>query len=648
MTDMEKHDYHGVENGSTENERKNIGNTDLLKKRWLPILLVGLLAVAIVGALIGMPAKSSGEKAPATDAPTVSEPVTVEEEPVTVEEVKIIAAKGGRGHIVALKSDGTVSAAGEKSSWAGAGAWTDIVQIAAGEYHTLGLKADGTVVAAGENSRGECNVSRWTDMVAVAAGYCHSVGLRSDGTVVAAGEHDSGQCDVAEWSGITAIAAGDGFTLGVREDGTVLLAGETTERREAELSGWRDIVTVSAVWNHVVGVKADGTAALIGNNSSNNLDVSGWTDVTDVASGAFHIVALRSDGTVLATGDNRHGECEVADWKNVVSVGAGYDYTVAVTADGTVLTAGENSKALNDMENLYAFHEETEPPTFPVREQLAQWTDIAAIEAYPFNAEPMFVGLKKDGDAVACGAYDEAAFNAIPRTGIKKLVLSRGHFLALYEDGTVFAAGNDEYGQCDVSQWRNVTDISAGNYWSAGVSAEGEFLFAGYGEYSPRVWMDNGFLEPSEDWSSLSRIVAGFDSLGAVSRNGTSLCFGFDNIAFEFDARKDEHRFYDVVDVSLGRDNLAELYSNGTVNVIGDNFYGQCHTSSWINVRKVAVGNGHTVGLLADGTVIATGNNDCGQCDVSGWKDIADIAVGPFCTVGVTKSGRVLFAGLEA
>jgi alpha-tubulin suppressor-like RCC1 family protein len=55
---------------------------------------------------------------------------------------------------VGLKTDGTVlSTKYDVSSWSG------IVKVAVGPDHILGVKADGTVVAAGSNGLGQCNVS---------------------------------------------------------------------------------------------------------------------------------------------------------------------------------------------------------------------------------------------------------------------------------------------------------------------------------------------------------------------------------------------------------------------------------------------------------------------------------------------------------
>ncbi len=91
--------------------------------------------------------------------------------------------------------------------------------IAAGRGHTVALKSDGTVVAVGRDKEGECNVSGWYDIEAVAAGWrrtiglkpdgtviavgcVHTVGLKSDGTVVAEGDNTYGQCDVSSWRNI--------------------------------------------------------------------------------------------------------------------------------------------------------------------------------------------------------------------------------------------------------------------------------------------------------------------------------------------------------------------------------------------------------------------------------------------------------------
>ena len=70
------------------------------------------------------------------------------------------------------------------------------MQVSAGYNHIVGLKADGTVIAAGNNDSNQCNVKKWTDIIFISAGRNHTVGMKSDGTVLATGGNDEEQCKV--------------------------------------------------------------------------------------------------------------------------------------------------------------------------------------------------------------------------------------------------------------------------------------------------------------------------------------------------------------------------------------------------------------------------------------------------------------------
>lgn len=100
-----------------------------------------------------------------------------------------------------------------------------------------------------------------------------------------------------------------------------------------------------------------------------------------------------------------------------------------------------------------------------------------------------------------------------------------------------------------------------------------------------------------------------------------------------------------VVDISAGSGHTLVLKSDGTVQAIGNNEYGECNVSSWTDIIDICAGSTHSVGLKADGTVVAVGLNSYGQCDVSGWSDIVYIAAGDFHTVGVKSDGTVVAVG---
>jgi len=253
------------------------------------------------------------------------------------ESLELAGIAAGNAHAVALKSDGSVTAAG---AYAGnVSGWKNMLAVSAGANHTVGLKTDGTVLAAGSDLYGQCDVSGWKNMIAVSAGGNHTVGLKADGTVLAAGNNDRSQCNVSDWKDMIAVSAGDGHTVGLKADGTVVAVG-SSDYGQCDVSAWENIIAVSAGVSHTVGLKADGTAVAAGRNSRDLCDVSGWENLVAVHAGSWHVAGLKADGTVVAAGYNEYGQCNVSDWKDIVAISAGDGYTLGLKADGKVVTAG--------------------------------------------------------------------------------------------------------------------------------------------------------------------------------------------------------------------------------------------------------------------------------------------------------------------
>lgn len=69
--------------------------------------------------------------------------------------------------------------------------------------------------------------------------------------------------------------------------------------------------------------------------------------------------------------------------------------------------------------------------------------------------------------------------NADDLTDILSLEAGSRHILALRADGTVVARGNNEHGQCNVSEWRDIIDIAAIYTTSFGLKADGTVVRAG-------------------------------------------------------------------------------------------------------------------------------------------------------------------------
>ena len=511
--------------------------------------------------------------------------------------------------------------------------------ISAGSLYTLGLRTDGTVLAAGNNTYGQSDVSDWTDIAAISAGVYHTVGLKTDGTVVVteySGEYDKGQFDVSGWTDIVAVSAGFYHTVGLKADGTVVATGRHGDGR-CDVENWTDIVAVSAGSSHTVGLRADGTVVAAGNNGSGQCDVSGWTDIVAVSAGYQHTVGLKADGTVVAAGVNYYGKCNVSYWTDIVAVGAGGVHTIGLKADGTVVIA--------NIESQY---------------DASGWTDIVAVSAGGSHV----IGLKADGTVVTVGFENADGGDVSWWTGIKlpeggstqqsaatvsshsETTISAAweYTVGLLADGTVIAAGDNTYGQCNVSDWTDISAVSAGDYYTVGLKKDGTVVSTKFtGEYYFGQTSVSG-------WTDIIAVSAGGLHTVGLKADGTVVAVG--NQATD---RCYVGDWTDIIAVSAGGNLTLGLKSDGTVvtagkilAVAGRNDLSQIDVSCWTDITSISAGCDHAVGLKADGTVVAVGRNDHGQCDVSDWTNIVAVSANDAVTAGLKADGTVVIANRDS
>jgi len=266
----------------------------------------------------------------------------------------------------------------------------------------------------------------WAAQPQVAAGGYHTVGLKSDGTVVAVGQGDYGQLDVSSWTDIIQIAAGYSHTVGLKANGTVVAVGNNGGP-PTNVGSWTDIIQVAAGGFDTFGLKADGNVVAVGWNDSGQNDVSSWTDIIQVAAGYHHTVGLKANGTVVAVGGD-WGQLGVGSWSGIIQVASSNLglCTVGLKSDGSVVAVGDNGAG---------------------QLEVGSWTDIIQVAAGMNHT----VGLKSDGSVVAEPSESHDSVRLWKK--IIQVATGQVHTVGLKSDGTVVTEGDNDYGECNTSQW---------------------------------------------------------------------------------------------------------------------------------------------------------------------------------------------------
>jgi alpha-tubulin suppressor-like RCC1 family protein len=348
---------------------------------------------------------------------------------------------------------------------------TEITAISAGGYHSMILKSNGSVYVAGRNHHGQLalpeSVSetnafhkiRNSGAIALSAGYAHSLILEENQhRVLGTGRNENGELglsppedryafEFAALSGVAAVDTGWGFSIALKDDGTLWTTGDndygqlglgttatTSSFGKVPLSG-----TVSAVAAgnfHSLILKSDGTVWGVGYNwtgalgSGDNTDTNVYVQADDsegnpitgaaaITAGFSHSLILKSDGTVWGAGAYTRGQLgmdldgypagrfvQVAS--GVKAIAAGGDHSLILKTDGTVWASGVNEHG-----------------------QLGIGTGN---DAKSFTQAKDASGHITEAKAIAAGSW---------------------HSMILKADGSVWTAGNNEFGRLGLGDEAN-------------------------------------------------------------------------------------------------------------------------------------------------------------------------------------------------
>ena len=361
--------------------------------------------------------------------------------------------------------------------------------------------------------------------------------------------------------------------------------------------------------------------------------------IQGIGAGEWHSVALKSDGTVWSWGYNNCGQIgdgtmtqrlipEQIGLTGVISVSTKDRYSVALKSDGTIWAWGyNNSGQLGDGSTT---------------------TRLSPVQVSGLNGQMTQIGV---------GFF---------------------HTLALRWDGTVWAWGDNNYGELgdtttttrltpvQVYGLTNATAIAAGTYHSVALDNNGTVWAWGdnsYGEVGDGTTTRRTSPVQVSGLSDITAVDAGVNYSLALKDDGTVWSWGYNNHGQLGDTttttRVTPVQVYGltgVVAIAAGQDHAVALKDDGTVWTWGYNNYSQLgdgtttqrnspvQVSGFSGGIAIAGGDMHTLAVKNDGTVWSWGGGAYGELGNGATPGRS----GPVQATGLNLLGTPLMATLAA
>ncbi|WP_442602408.1 RCC1 domain-containing protein [Paenibacillus sp. KN14-4R] len=292
---------------------------------------------------------------------------------------------------------------------------------------------------------GNHRIQKLAKYLPLSAGGSHSVAIKTDGTVWTWGANNIGQLGLGD----AGFETNRKTPMQVKkEDGTDFVAVQVAAGGSHTVALDPD----GRVWSWGSNSDGQLGNGSIGSSRNKPYMVDNIADARAIAAGTSHTVALQGDGTVWTWGLNSEGQlgigntdAHVSQPKRVMladgmtpliaqSIFAGYNQTLAIDMDGTLW--------------MWGSHDYTVKKYIPEKVAHSDGSDFKAVSA---TAGMKFtVALDKDGKVWAWGYNGTITYPLTQVNGLSDVMaIDAGstHTLALKNDGSVWAWGYNEYGQ---------------------------------------------------------------------------------------------------------------------------------------------------------------------------------------------------------
>lgn len=241
------------------------------------------------------------------------------------------------------------------------------------------------------------------------------------------------------------------------------------------------------------------------------------------------------------------------------------------------------------------------------------------------------LGLAADGRVYAAGDNSYGQSNVSRWSNVVQVAAGAYHSVALFSDGTVDAMGDNSQNQLDVYGWTDIVAVAATAYSTIGLKSDGSVVACGMhadlvsgwhgatmitgGAHSAGCLYDKGYMLSTHKSAQMDMSAVLFDlsvsgSVAAGILYDGSLITNVENAP----------EWKDIVFVEASSTCILAIDTSG--NVLSHFYRADDAAAISVPARAVEIvscGTHHVV-LLEDGRVIGFGNNDYGQLNVQNWS----------------------------
>lgn len=221
-----------------------------------------------------------------------------------------------------------------------------------------------------------------------------------------------------------------------------------------------------------------------------------------------------------------------------------------------------------------------------------------------------------------------------------KIAVSVGHQVFIGSDNKLYAQGSSyREGQQNVTSWKDIYQIAAGNLHTVGIkctngdlSTGGKVVSVGSNRYKQREvgsWKNIKYVACGDYYT------VGLDIFGKVFVAGSIF-----KKASGYKEWRDIESIYCGPDYFIGIDKSGVLHLESASST---NF----NISGITNVEYASCGKWHIAFLLSDGSVVCVGSNTYGECKTDAWRFAVSVAAGDNYTYCIDIDGNTYFAGYK-